>query len=89
MVVFLSNPPLSYSKMGPNDLLDSGDLMRRLDISLRQIYRWIESGELKPFRRVGREFFFRKKDVDKFSAIRRPPGRPPKAEKIKEEPFLV
>lgn len=68
--VFLSNPPVSYSKLKPNDLLDTSDLMRIFGVTSRTVYRWIEAGNLKFHRRVGREYYFRKSDIDSFSQNR-------------------
>lgn len=65
--VFLSNPPVSYSKLKLNDLLDTNDLMRIFGVTLRTIYRWLEMGNLKFHKRVGREYYFKKSDIDWFS----------------------
>jgi len=68
--VFLSNPPASYSKLKSNDLLDTSDLMRIFGVTSRTVYRWIEAGNLRFHRRVGREYYFRKSDIDSFSQNR-------------------
>lgn len=76
--VWRENPPVPFSKLGPNDLLDTGELLRYFGCSLVTLYRWIAKRELQPSTRIGRELFFRKADVERWvKRIGRPrPGRP-------------
>lgn len=76
--VWRENPPVPFSKLGPMDLLDSGELTKFFGCSVVTLYRWIRSKGLEPSGRIGRELFFRKADVESWvRKIGRPqPGRP-------------
>lgn len=88
-VVLFSNPPLSYSELKPTDLLTTRELMVLLGISRRQIYRWIHNGNLIPYKEVGKEYLFRKKDVEAFRKVKRSPGRPKKELNRHQEAFII
>ncbi|MFI5340840.1 MAG: helix-turn-helix domain-containing protein [Candidatus Methylomirabilales bacterium] len=65
--VYLENPPMVFSKLGPNDYLDTGDLVRFLGVSDRTLRRYIDGYGLRDVARlVGRQLFFRKGDVEKW-----------------------
>lgn len=76
--IIYENPSVPFSKLKPNDLLDTRDLQRRWGCSLITLYRYISRRGLKPSVRVGREMFFRKGDVVEWERrVGRPrPGRP-------------
>jgi hypothetical protein len=74
--VYLENPPVRFSEV---NYFDTGDLVDNFQVSLRQVYNWISSGILRPYRRIGKEYYFKKEDVERFRKMRRPLGRPKKS----------
>lgn len=66
-----------FWELGEDDLIDTSDLCQIFGTSLRTVYRWMSKHSLKPVRKVGREFLFRKGDVLSWYELNRPrPGRP-------------
>ena len=62
---------IPFSRLAPNDLLDTADLCRRT------VYRWIAEVNLRPAGKVGREHLFTKREVLRWNDHDRPPmGRP-------------
>jgi len=76
--VLLENPPVAFARLRPDAFLDTEDLVRYFECSLLTVYRWISMRGLKPTRRIGRELFFKKRDVLAWEKkTGRPlPGRP-------------
>lgn len=69
---------LPFCELEKKDLIDTSDLCRIFGTSLRTIYRWMSDHELRPVRKAGREYLFRKGDVLSWYKNNRPrPGRPP------------
>jgi len=69
----------AFWELEDGDLVDTADLCRVFGCSLQTIYRWMKSHQLRPVRKAGREFLFRKGDVVRWFDAHRPrPGRPPK-----------
>lgn len=46
--------------------LDISDTAKFVGVSLPTIYRYVYKRGLKPFRRVGREMFFRRADIEEW-----------------------
>ncbi len=76
--VLRENPPMPFARLRPDAFLDTEDLVRHFECSLLTVYRWISKRGLNPTRRIGRELFFKKRDVLAWEKkIGRPlPGRP-------------
>jgi hypothetical protein len=60
--VWRENPPVRFRSLRDDDWLDTGDLMRLFRCTQRTVYRYVERG-LKPTRKIGRDLFWRKRDV--------------------------
>lgn len=50
-----------------NSLLTVKEIAKYLNISIRQVYRLIESG--MPHRKVGKHYRFRKQDIDNWTEV--------------------
>lgn len=66
VMVWRENPPLGYADLNNKDLLDTGDLMRYFHLSRPTLARYMKLGGLKPYRKIGREWFFKKGEVEKW-----------------------
>lgn len=74
LVEFKETP---FSRLAPDDLLDTADLCRLFGVSVRTVYRWIAEVNLRPAGKVGRVHLFTKREVLRWSDHDRPPmGRP-------------
>lgn len=68
---------IPFSRLAPDDLLDTADLCRLFGVSVRTVYRWIAEVNLRPAGKVGREHLFTKREVLRWNDHERPPmGRP-------------
>ncbi len=72
---------IRISGTSQGSVLDSGDLQRLLRCGRRTLYGYVRERGLKLRRRVGRELFFTKADVETWLRSNGRPkrGRPPKA----------
>jgi len=73
--ILRESPPLPFSELTDNDMLDTAELCYLFSCATRTLYRWINERGLRPRVRVGRELYFTKADVMKwFRSRNRPPG---------------
>lgn len=66
LIVWRENPPVRYQQLSKNDILDIGDLMRRFQVSRPTLARYMKLRGLKPLKRIGREIFFKKAQVEQW-----------------------
>jgi predicted DNA-binding transcriptional regulator AlpA len=66
LMVWRENPPRRYSELSKDDILDTDELMRRFKVSRPTLARYMKLRGLKPWRRIGREVFFKKGEVEKW-----------------------
>jgi excisionase family DNA binding protein len=74
--VFIDPKPLPFEQLQASDLLDTRDVCRLFPCSRRTVYRWMADGVLRPAGKVGREFFFAKREVLRWLNERPHLGRP-------------
>ena len=66
LIVWRENPPMSYSELSKGDVLDANDLVQHLQISRPTLARYMKLHGLKPWKRIGREVFFKKAKVERW-----------------------
>ena len=67
-----------FCDLDEDDLIDTSDLCQIFGTSLRTVYRWMSEHDLRPVRKAGREYLFRKGNLLLWYEQNRPrPGRPP------------
>ena len=74
--LFVDMAPMPFAQLAPNDLLDTQDVCRLFPCARRTIYRWLAEGALTPKGKVGREVYFTKREVLRWSDERPLLGRP-------------
>ncbi len=74
--VFIDAKARPFEQLAASDLLDTRDVCRLSPCSRRTIYRWMAEGALHPAGKVGREFFFTKREVLRWLNERPHLGRP-------------
>jgi excisionase family DNA binding protein len=75
--VFIDPKARRFERLGSSDLLDTRDVCRLFPCSRRTVYRWISEGALRPDGgKLGREFFFTKREVMRWLNERPHLGRP-------------
>jgi excisionase family DNA binding protein len=74
--VFIEATARPFDELASTDLLDTRDVCRLFPCSRRTIYRWMAEGALRPHGKVGREFFFTKREVLRWFNERPHLGRP-------------
>jgi predicted DNA-binding transcriptional regulator AlpA len=66
-----------FARLGPEDLLDSGDIARLYGVSTRTVYRWIAETRLRPKGKAGRDYYFTKAEILRWDDNDKPAmGRP-------------
>lgn len=74
--VFIDAKALPFAQLASTDLLDTRDVSRLFPCSRRTVYRWMAEGSLQPNGKLGREFFFTKREVLRWLNERPHLGRP-------------
>ena len=74
--MFIDAKALPFGQLEASDLLDTRDVCRLFPCSRRTIYRWMAEGVLRPNGKLGREFFFTKREVMRWLNERPHLGRP-------------
>lgn len=77
----LENPPKSFEKHPENAFLSTRQVALVKGCTRRTVVRHVSYGWLKPYRQIGKDFYFRKKDIlDWIKSAPVKPGRPRKKE---------
>lgn len=79
--VMLENPPKSFEEHPPDAALSTRQVALVKGCTPRTVVRHVSYGWLKPRRQIGKDFYFRKKDIlDWIKSVPVKPGRPGKKE---------
>ena len=79
--VMLENPPKSFEEHPPDAVLSTRQVALVKGCTTRTVVRHVSYGWLKPYRQIGKDFYFRKKDIlDWIKGAPVKPGRPGKKE---------
>jgi hypothetical protein len=79
--VMLENPPKSFEKHSESAVLSTRQVALVKGCTPRTVVRHVSYGWLKPCRQIGKDFFFRKKDIlDWIKSVPVKSGRPRKKE---------
>jgi predicted DNA-binding transcriptional regulator AlpA len=66
-----------FSRLRPEDLIDSADISRLYGVSSRTVYRWIAEANLRPAGKAGRDYYFTKAEILRWDDNDKPAmGRP-------------
>lgn len=66
-----------FSRLKPEDLLDSADIAALYGVSARTVYRWIAETGLRPKGKAGRDYYFTKAEILRWHDEEKPQmGRP-------------
>ena len=74
--VFIDPKARRFEQLESSDLLDTRDVCRLFPCSRRTVYRWMAEGALRHHGKLGREFFFTKREVLRWLNERPHLGRP-------------
>ena len=79
--VMLENPPKSFEEHPPDAVLSTRQVALVKGCTTRTVVRHVSYGWLKPYRQIGKDFYFRKKDIiDWIKSVPVKPGRPGRKE---------
>lgn len=74
--VFMDAKARPFAELASTDLLDTRDVCRLFPCARRTVYHWMAKSLLQPSGKVGREFFFTKREVRRWLDERPRFGRP-------------
>ena len=74
--LFVEVAAVPFAQLASDDLLDIHDICRLFPCSRRSAYRWLADGSLRSAGKVGREYYFTKREVLRWWDARSQLGRP-------------